>query len=61
MNTAPYFEDGEAEGNVMIVNESINNYPQQVEFIRNDMQCALNMCRCIDAAVRGKLAEKEEQ
>ena len=38
MNTAPYFENGEAEGNVMIVNESINNYPQQVEFIRNDTQ-----------------------
>ena len=36
MNTAPYFENGTAEGNVMIVNESINNYPQQVEFIRND-------------------------
>ena len=36
MNTAPYFEDGKAEGNVMIINESINNYPQQVEFIRND-------------------------
>ena len=36
MNTAPYFEDGASEGNVMIVNESINNYPQQVEFIRND-------------------------
>ena len=36
MNTALYFEDGKAEGNVMIVNESINNYPQQVEFIRND-------------------------
>ena len=36
MNTAPYFEDGKVEGNVMIVNESINNYPQQVEFIRND-------------------------
>ena len=36
MNTAPYFEDGTSEGNVMIVNESINNYPQQVEFIRND-------------------------
>ena len=36
MNTAPYFEDGKADGNVMIVNESINNYPQQVEFIRND-------------------------
>ena len=36
MNTAPCFENGKAEGNVMIVNESINNYPQQVEFIRND-------------------------
>ena len=36
MNTAPYFENGKTEGNVMIVNESINNYPQQVEFIRND-------------------------
>jgi len=36
MNTAPYFENGAAEGNIMIVNESINNYPQQVEFIRND-------------------------
>ena len=38
MNTAPYFENGTSEGNVMIVNESINNYPQQVEFIRNDTQ-----------------------
>ena len=36
MNTAPYFENGKAEGNVMIVNENINLYPQQVEFIRND-------------------------
>ena len=36
MNTAPYFENGTSEGNVMIVNESINNYPQQVELIRND-------------------------
>ena len=35
MNTAPYFENGTSEGNVMIVNEAINNYPQQVEFIRN--------------------------
>ena len=36
MNTAPYFENGTAEGNVMIVNENINLYPQQVEFILND-------------------------
>ena len=36
MNTAPYLEDGKAEGNVMIVNESINNYPQKVQIVRND-------------------------
>ena len=36
MNTAPYFEDGTSEGNVMIVNESINNYPQKVQIVRND-------------------------
>lgn len=38
MNTAPVFADGRAEGNVMIVNETINNYPQKVEFLRNDTQ-----------------------
>ena len=38
MNTAPVFADGQAEGNVMIVNETINNYPQKVEFVRNDTQ-----------------------
>ena len=38
MNTAPVFADGQAEGNVMIVNETINNYPQKVEFLRNDTQ-----------------------
>ena len=36
MNTAPYFENGKADGNVMIVNESINNYPQKVQIVRND-------------------------
>ena len=36
MNTAPYFEDGAADGNLMIVNESINNYPQKVQVVRND-------------------------
>ncbi|MFR7743312.1 MAG: hypothetical protein ACLU3I_08505 [Acutalibacteraceae bacterium] len=35
-NTAPYFEDGAADGNLMIVNESINNYPQKVQIVRND-------------------------
>ena len=36
MNTAPYFENGKAEGNVMIVNEAINNYPQKIQIVRND-------------------------
>lgn len=35
-NTAPIFEDGASEGNLMLVNESINNYPQKVQIIRND-------------------------
>ena len=38
MNTAPYFENGAADGNLMIVNESINNYPQKVQIVRNDTQ-----------------------
>ena len=38
MNTAPVFADGTAEGNIMVVNEPINNYPQKVEFIRNDTE-----------------------
>ena len=36
MNTSPIFPDGKSEGNLMIVNELVNTYPQQVELIRND-------------------------
>ena len=36
MNTAPVFADGQSEGNLMIVNESINRYPQQVVITRED-------------------------
>ena len=35
-NTAPIIEDGASEGNLMLVNESINNYPQMVQIVRND-------------------------
>lgn len=35
-NTAPIFEDGSSEGNLMLVNESINNFPQKVQIVRND-------------------------
>ena len=36
MNTSPNLPNGTSEGNLMIVNESINRYPQIVEIIRND-------------------------
>lgn len=36
MNTSPVFEDGTSEGSLMIVNETINNYPQKVVITRND-------------------------
>ena len=36
MNTSPVFEYGTSEGNLMIVNEGVNNYPQVVEITRND-------------------------
>lgn len=36
MNTSPVFSNGEAAGNLMIVNEGINRYPQIVEITRND-------------------------
>ena len=36
MNTSPWFEDDTSPGNLMIVNETINRYPQKVEIVRND-------------------------
>lgn len=36
MNTAPVFDSGSAAGNLMIVNDAVNNYPQVVEITRND-------------------------
>lgn len=36
MNTNPVFDDGESAGNLMIVNETVNRYPQIVEISRND-------------------------
>ena len=36
MNTSPNFANGSSAGNLMIVNESINRYPQVVEITRND-------------------------
>ena len=36
MNTIPVFASGDSEGNLMIVNEEVNRYPQIVEISRND-------------------------
>ena len=38
MNTSPCFEDGASSGNLMIVNEGVNRYPQVVEIVRNDTE-----------------------
>ncbi len=35
MNLAPVFSDGSAEGNLLIVNENSNNYPQVVQIFEN--------------------------
>ena len=36
MNTSPVFENGSAEGNLLIVNSERNNYPQIVTIVRKD-------------------------
>lgn len=36
MNTTPSFKDGKSEGNLNIVNNTVNNFPQIVEIVRND-------------------------
>lgn len=36
MNTSPVFETASSDGNLMIVNETVNRYPQVVEITRND-------------------------
>ena len=36
MNTSPNFANGTSAGNLMIVNEAVNRYPQVVEITRND-------------------------
>ena len=61
MNTAPYFENGKVEGNVMIVNESINNYPQQVEFIRNDTGEQIYQSKAIPVGSKIERAALDEE
>ena len=36
MNTSPIFANGTSTGNLMIVNETVNRYPQVVEIVRSD-------------------------
>jgi hypothetical protein len=38
MNTSPIFANGSSTGNLMIVNESVNRYPQIVVITRNDTE-----------------------
>ena len=54
MNTSPIFPDGQSEGNLMIVNELVNTYPQRVELIRNDTDAVIYSSAAI--AVGSKIA-----
>ena len=36
MNASPVFAGGQSEGNLMLVNEAVNRYPQQVVITRQD-------------------------
>ena len=54
MNTSPIFPDGKSEGNLMIVNELVNTYPQRVELIRNDTDAVIYSSAAI--AVGSKIA-----
>lgn len=36
MNTNPIFENGSSAGNLLIVNNEVNNYPQVIEIYRDD-------------------------
>lgn len=36
MNPTPIFKNGTSEGNLLIVNSEVNNYPQRVTIIRTD-------------------------
>ena len=38
MNTSPIFANGTSTGNLMIVNETVNRYPQVVEITHSDTQ-----------------------
>lgn len=38
MNLNPIFKDGSSEGNLLIVNEEINKYPQVIEIYLNDTE-----------------------
>lgn len=55
MNTAPVFADGQAKGNLMIVNELVNTYPQRVELYRNDTEELIYISDAIP--VGSKIAE----
>ena len=36
MNTSPVFDNGNANGNLLIVNSDVNNHPQFIEIVRDD-------------------------
>jgi len=57
MNTTPVFSDGISAGNLMIVNEGINNYPQVVAIIRNDTNETIYQSNAIPVGSKIERAE----
>ena len=60
MNTSPYFEDGTSKGNLMIVNETINRYPQKVQIVRNDTDEIIYTSGAIDVGSKIEAAALDE-
>ena len=57
MNTTPVFSDGMSAGNLMIVNEGINNYPQVVTIVRNDTNETIYQSNAIPVGSKIEQAE----
>jgi hypothetical protein len=54
MNTSPNFANGTSAGNLMIVNEAVNRYPQVVEITRNDTNDVIYKSGAIPVGIKTK-------
>lgn len=57
MNPAPVFESGNAEGNLLIMNNLVNNFPQRVTIIRLDNNEQIYQSKAIPVGSRIETAK----